>query len=141
MKKLEDIPKKEIFSVPDGYFERLPSILQSRLAEHHQPSWKTSPVFRYSVRFAIPVLVLLAAGIFWYTRQLGGTDAEMILASVETEDLMVYLQESDLSTEELMDHLPLDADDADDIQDAVYELNFGDNELEEIIDDVDLNRL
>jgi hypothetical protein len=140
MKKLEDIPKKDIFSVPDGYFEKLPGILQSRLTEHHQPSWKTSPIFRYSVRVAIPVLAL-AVGIFWYTRQTGGTDAEMILASVETEDLMVYLQESDLSTEELMDHLPLNADDADDIQDAVYELNFGDNELEEIIDDIDLTRL
>jgi hypothetical protein len=141
MRKLEDIPKKEIFTVPDGYFETFPGIVQSRVAERNQPSLKTSPVFRYSVRFAIPLLVLLAVGVFWYTRQPGGTDAETILASVETEDLMVYLQESDLSTEELMDHLPLDADDADDIHDAVYELNFSDNELEEIIDDIDLNRL
>lgn len=140
MKRLEDIPKKEIFTVPDGYFERLPSVIQSRLAEHNQPSWKTSPFFRYSVRYAIPLLVLLAIGFFWYTRQ-PGTNAEAILASIETEDLMVYLQESDLSTEELMDHVPLDATDADDIQDAVYELNFGDHELEEIIDDIDLNRL
>ena len=138
MKRLEDIPKKEIFNVPDGYFERLPSVIQSRLAEHNQTSWKTTPVFRYSVRYALPLL-LVAIGIFWYTNQSGGNNPETILDSIETEDLMVYLQESDLSTEELLDHLPLDTVDAEDIQDAVYEQNFGDNELEEIIDDIDIN--
>lgn len=140
MKRLEDIPKKEIFSVPEGYFEKLPAMIQSRVAAHNRPSWRTSPVFRYSVRYALP-LILIALGIVWYTSRPVETNAEAILASVETNDLLMYLQESDLSTEELLDHLSLDADDAEDIQDAVYEENFGDHELDEIIDDIDLNRL
>ena len=32
MKKLEDIPKKEIFDVPDGYFEKLPGKIQARIS-------------------------------------------------------------------------------------------------------------
>ena len=36
MKKLEEIPKKEVFKVPEGYFENLPGIIQARVAQQNK---------------------------------------------------------------------------------------------------------
>ena len=36
--KLEDLPQKEIFDVPEGYFEKLPGTIQARIAERQQPA-------------------------------------------------------------------------------------------------------
>ena len=65
MKKLEDIPKKNVFEVPDGYFDRLPGIIQARVSQE-KPSfvWYSWPV---ALRYALPVLLMMAVGIFWYT--------------------------------------------------------------------------
>ena len=65
MKKLDDIPRTNIYEVPDGYFEGLPTIIQSRLSDQNQ----RNPSFRWALagKFAIPALVIMTtAGIFWY---------------------------------------------------------------------------
>ena len=52
MKKLEDIPKQNIFEVPDGYFDKLPSVIQARIAKPEPKFWQL-PAFRY----AMPLLI------------------------------------------------------------------------------------
>src|SRR5688572_18050221 len=115
--KLEDIPKKEIFTAPDGYFDTLPGVIQARVAKQSrfaQPAWQ------YSLRYALPAVVLVAAGILWYTRQ---TSAQDVLAGIATEELVRYLEESEgLSTDELLDTNLLDADDVQSIEQEVYTL-------------------
>ena len=136
MKKLEDIPKKQVFEVPDGYFEKLPGIIQSRMTETSvKEHW--SPFYRYGLRFALPAVLLLAFGIFWYQHSQENKSAEGILASIQTEDLVAYLGESDLTTEELLDEVHLNDDDANQIEESVYEFHLEDSDIEEIFNEIE----
>jgi hypothetical protein len=136
MKKLEDIPKKQIFEVPDGYFEKLPGIIQSRVANERKEStfWNAQS---FGLRYALPAFILVAVGIFWFTRPQSDLTTENILASIQTQDLVAYLGEADFTTEELLEDADLDTEDALQIEGAVYEFPLDDAALEEIIDDID----
>ena len=136
MKKLEDIPKKQNFEVPEGYFEKLPGIIQSRVTQQpKERSWGLDN--RFALRFALPVVILLAVGIFWYNRSQTDKSVENILASVQTEDLITYLSESDFTTDELLEDVQLNSQDAMDIEESVYELQFTDSEFEEIFNEIE----
>jgi len=136
MKKLEDIPKKQNFEVPDGYFEKLPGNIQSRVTQQHKErSWGLDR--RFALRFALPAVILLSVGIFWYSRLPMDKSVENILASVQTEDLISYLSESDFTTDELLEDVQLNTEDAMDIEESVYELQFTDSEFEEIFNEIE----
>jgi hypothetical protein len=130
MKKLEDIPKKQVFNVPDGYFEKLSSTIQARVSEKESRRATTFLVLPVVIRYALPALVLAAVGVFWFQND-SQKDAESILASVSTEDLVAYLNDSEISTEELMNAAEFDAEDLDDIESEVYQLHFGELDLDE----------
>jgi hypothetical protein len=136
MRKLEDIPKKQNFEVPDGYFEKLPGIIQSRVMQRHKGrSWGFD--HRFALRFAVPLVILLMIGVLWYSRSHVDKSVENILASVQTEDLITYLSESDFTTEELLEDVELNSQDALEIEESVYELQFNDSEFEEIFNEID----
>jgi len=134
MKKLEDIPKKEVFKVPDGYFDNLPTIIQARVAEKEAKPFR--PVFSLALRYALPVVVLGLAGILWFNRQQDTATAESILASIQTEDLVAYLNDADLTTDELIEDVVLDAEDADEIEGEVYGLDLDEEDFEKILDEI-----
>ncbi len=135
MKKLEDIPKKQVFDVPEGYFEKLPGIIQSRVATGSKETY-TRPVFSYALRYALPVVVVFALVTFWFNRDVEVTSAESILASIETEDLVAYLDNADLSTDELLHHVILDSNDVDRIEEEVYGFEEIDGDFEDILDEL-----
>lgn len=135
MKKLENIPQKEIFSVPDGYFDTLPGKIQARISEE-TPAREQGFVFRYKLQYVLPVVVLLAAGIYWFTGSNQTNDPETLLASVQTEALMAYLSESDLTTEDILETIEFNTSDLDAIESEVYELNLDALPLGDVIDDI-----
>jgi hypothetical protein len=138
MKKLEDIPKKQVFDVPDGYFDKLTSTIQARVAEKESRRATAFLSLPGVVRYALPALVLAAIGIFWFQNNTSQKDPESILASVSTEDLVAYLNDSEISTDELMNAAGFDADDLDDIESEVYKLHFEDLDLEDMhLDETD----
>jgi hypothetical protein len=138
MKKLEDIPKKQVFDVPDGYFDKLTSTIQARVAEKESRGATAFLSLPGVVRYALPALVLAAIGIFWFQNNTSQKDPESILASVSTEDLVAYLNDSEISTDELMNAAGFDADDLDDIESEVYKLHFEDLDLEDMqLDETD----
>jgi hypothetical protein len=136
MKKLEDIPKKQIFEVPEGYFEKLPGIIQSRVTQHREEK-KWWLEYNYSLRLALPAIILLVVGIIWFSDTPKDLNAENLLASIQTEDLITYLNEDELTTEELLEHVILDAQDINTIEESVYEFELTDSELEEIFYDIE----
>lgn len=135
MKKLEDIPKKQVFDVPEGYFEKLPGIIQARVASQQRQE-KVRPVFAYTLRYALPAVLAVALVIFWFNRQSDVMSAESILASVQTEDLVAYLSEADLTTDELLEDVVLNPDDVDQIEGEVYGFGQADEDLEDILDEI-----
>jgi len=100
MKKLEDIPKNHPFKVPEGYFDRLPGIIQSRVAEKSTVK-ESKPYFRYALQYALPVLILAVVAVI-YLEPPAPEDVDTMLASVSTEQLATYLEESEITTEELL---------------------------------------
>lgn len=135
MKKLEDIPKKQIFEVPDGYFEKLPGIIQSRVATQDKPVF--SPFRSVALRYALGIMITAVAAFFWINQPSREMSAESILASIETTDLVAYINSSDITTDELLEDLTLNSEDASEIEGAVYSLELDDTALDQIMNEID----
>ena len=136
MKKLDDIPKKHPFNVPDDYFETLPGKVQARVQGQ---SHEGAPVFGRVVRYAMAMIVVGAVGIFWLniSKQSSSDSPEAILASLETADLVAYLNEGDITTDELLDDIRFDNEDVNEIEGAVFNLNINDLDLNALENDID----
>lgn len=128
MGKLEDIPKKQFFKVPDGYFDKLPTQIQSRISNPGTVSGM-QPVFRYALQYALPLVVVAAILFYNYSPR---PDAESMLVSVETTDLIQYLQESDMTTEDLLDQIDFSGDELEAIENEVYDMDIMDIEDESL---------
>jgi len=76
---------------------------------------------KYSLQYALP-LILIIAVVFFYQRS--ATDAETILASVDTEELIAYLQDIGLTTDEVLESFEFTTEDLQAIEDEIYEDSF-----------------
>ena len=140
MKKLENIPKKQVFEVPEGYFEALPGKIQARIAlekNHREPAF----IFRYKLQYALPLVILFTIGILWFSKINQPTDIDAILASVQTEDLVAYLGSSEMTTEELLESVEFNQGDLWEIETKAYQLNLEDEELEDVLEDIDIENI
>lgn len=101
---LESLERKSIHQVPDGYFEELPLKIQTRINE---PKRLVSPVFIpkmqlvWSMTAAIAILLI---GWLFYPQSNYPT-TEDLLASIDSEDLIDYLYEEDISTDEIVAYI------------------------------------
>jgi hypothetical protein len=139
MKRLEDIPKKNVFEVPEGYFSRLPGIIQSRISVS-RPSPFGVPSWRTALRYAIPVTLLMVAGIFWYNpdRFSSKVNVQFELASMRTDQLAAYVEDNELTTEDLVETVTWSPQDLSDLENAVYStLDVTHHQLEEILVEYD----
>ncbi len=140
MKKLEDIPKKTIFEVPEGYFDKLPGVIQSRIAEK-SPSRERVSYFVLSLRYALPAIVLVAASIFvyrnYYNPQL--TDAESMLASINSQDLVDYLDDGEVSIDDILEDVGAGEINPDELKSM--ELDFSDEDLLDLSDELENDQL
>jgi len=100
--KLDEINKKNVFKVPDRYFSELPGRIQGRI-----PSSATSSNPYFSWRLALGIVPALA--ILLITLYLGflheprTQDPAKILAMVSTDDVIAYLELSDITTDEIIE--------------------------------------
>ncbi len=102
MKKIDlnDLKKEQPFKAPEGYFEELPGLIQSRAVDSGSKTriWEI-PAIRWAaipaMIIAIVVFILLPNG-----EQVGPDE---LLAEVSTEELVAYLEYSEVSTTELLD--------------------------------------
>lgn len=113
MKKLEDISKENIFKVPDGYFEKLPGVIQSRLAKPESNPW-----FAQSFKLAWPVAALAIAVSVWFTFR-EGSSVEDQLNEIQTEQLIAYLEESELPFELLTEEITWSEEDVYELEEKV----------------------
>lgn len=133
MKKLEDIPRKNIYEVPEGYFDKLPTVIQSRIVAK-EPG--RSPFFSFSLRYALPALVLVViAGVWIWNSREDDIDAEQLLASVDTSALVAYLEETDITTDELLEAVSLNQEDVNAIESNVYHIDADQTEWDELLDE------
>ena len=105
--KLEDINKDNIFKVPDNYFENFPERLKKRIMEDEQK--KKVPVIRLRpiINWAAAAVILIFA-IYGITRINDNTaSVDQILSEISSEELINYLVESDMSTDEFLENLDM----------------------------------
>ena len=133
--KLDQIPKKNPFEAPDGYFDRLPGIIQSRVAAE-KPVNLPQVYFRFAFRYALPVLVFVAVGIFWFrSERTVPVQFETELASISAQDLELYLENTEMNTDELVGTITWSQDDLQELENAIYSsYELTDTELNELID-------
>lgn len=102
--KLDNIKAKQPFTVPEGYFDKLPGIVQARVATP-----KRKPVFSFPValKYALPVITLTILVIFWMQRNDVNTtqDVQQLLADIPTADIIDYLEDSDLTLTDIIESL------------------------------------
>lgn len=123
MARLEDIPKKQFFTTPEDYFEDLPGKIQARVTAE-RPISKKQPFLRYALQYALPLVIIIASIVYYNLRP--STNPENILASVETEDIILYLQESGMTTDEVLESIDFTSGDLEALENEVYDIPFSD---------------
>lgn len=105
MKRLEDIPKKQSFKVPDGYFDDLPMRIQARIQETEKKSswaWMQTPSF--ALKYALPVILVGVVSVVVWNNLSSTKDPFTKLDSVPTEQLLAYLESDEITTEEIIEN-------------------------------------
>lgn len=136
MKRLDEIPKKSLFEAPEGYFEKLPGRIQARIAKPEpEVAWG-----KLVLRYALPVVIIAAAAIFIVNRE-PVRSPEEVIASLESEQLVAYLEETDLNIDDLLESIPLDGAEVDMLEvDALDDFGFDgfdEGNIEELVDEFD----
>ena len=91
--KLEDLPKKNIYQVPENYFEKLPGRVMQRVT---QDSVSKNPFYAFwNLPYLRPALasvmiVICLAVLFLFNRNQAPESSEL-LASISDKDAMEYL--------------------------------------------------
>ena len=122
MKKLEDIPKKSIFEVPEGYFDRLPLKIQTRVET--ASTTHSLPVWNLALRYALPVIIIAVALIYYLKPTAYQT--EELLAEVSNEHLVAYLSESEINEHDLLEIVNFNESDADSLSQHLNNTLLGD---------------
>jgi hypothetical protein len=137
MRKLDDIPKKHPFNVPDDYFDQLPGKIQARVQGKERD---VIQVWAPALRYALAMFVVAAVAFVWLWGGPDSSDAkspETILASLETADLIAYLNEGEITTDELLEGVAFNSDDANEIEEAVFNLDLDGTDLNSLMDEID----
>lgn len=98
---IESLERENIHQAPDGYFDELPLKIQSRINEQQEAP---SPIFisRMQVVWSMTaVIAIFLIGWFLYPQD-NNPSPEQLLASIDSEDLIEYLYEEDISTDEIL---------------------------------------
>jgi len=105
---LDDIHKKNIFKVPDHYFEEFPGRLQAKIREESDRREGKLISFPSLIRVAVAASILILITFFLVLLQNNHPSVEELLADVPTESLIAYLEESDMSMDELMESVDVE---------------------------------
>ena len=138
MKKLEDLPKRADYKVPDGYFDELPMRIQDRISAGKRPAWDLTP--RFVLRYAVPLIALLAIGTFWYVQSNQSIVDQ--LAKIDETQLSFFIEDPDLTSEELAENYTWTTADLEELEAEVFSvLDASADELDNVIDELDLENL
>jgi len=98
--RVEELEKKNVFSVPDRYFDTLPSQIQARVNGRNQAATFSFGWLVKTIAFASVVLLVIS---LWFFNGKPGTTPEAQLTGVSPEEIATYLQDSEVTQRELID--------------------------------------
>jgi len=127
MKKLDDIPKKNIFEVPDGYFDRLPLKIQAKVETATTTHFLS--VWNLALRYALPVVIVAVALVYYFKPK--SYQTEELLAEISNEHLVAFLSESEINEHELLEIVNFNESDADSLSQHLNNTLLGDFDEDE----------
>lgn len=90
--KLSDIPKHNIYQVPENYFDRLPMRVMERTTAAPTRSRQTGVLWKPARMILAPlVLLLVFMGVFYLNMPSGNGIENMNLAMLQDHEIMEYL--------------------------------------------------
>lgn len=97
---LDDIDKKQPYSIPEQYFEDLPLKIQGRISaeSHSKLSWL--PNFSLVWKLIIATVPIIILAIFIYLPPSNPT-AEELLAEIPESELIAYVDQIDLNLSDI----------------------------------------
>lgn len=140
--RLEDIKKQQVFTEPpEGYFDRLPGIIQAQTANKpvRRPQLYWVRVLRLVPLAAVVVLIALYSGLL--DKKESGPGLDELLSEVTTDEIIQYLEDLDLTNEEILEEVDLMAlsSEFEDLQDRLIDnLNIEDETMIQLYDDFDV---
>jgi hypothetical protein len=101
--KFDDLPKRDIFKAPDGYFDSLPERLVSRISNDETKVRTISSPWR-AVGYVAAASVTLIA-ILWFANSdsFKQVTPQETLAQVSTEDLASYLESEEIDLSDIIE--------------------------------------
>jgi hypothetical protein len=135
MKKLEDISKQNIFEVPEGYFDKLPVQIQSRIATSERSYW-LGP----SLKLALPLAALIVVGFFWWNSATEPSIEDQ-LSKISVDQLIVYSDNNDFILELDEDEEVLSEEELNELEDKVYSsMDIMNQPIEDyLIEEIEIN--
>ena len=132
--KLDELPKKQVYSVPDDYFKELPGIIQARAVKPEQTQTPTL-IWSSALRYALPVIALVMMLVYFGVRiNNDDIDVQAMIDEIPTEELISYITESEITTDELLSLIDLNELDVDGMVDENMDL-LNDNEWDDILEE------
>jgi hypothetical protein len=107
MKKLEQIPKKEVFQVPEGYFEELPAQIRKKIDADKSPIWYGRPQFRIALAYITIILAIIFSVVHFSATELLIQEE---LSEISDERLINYLESADISLVDIIEEISIDED-------------------------------
>jgi hypothetical protein len=102
--KVDDLEKKQVFSVPEGYFEALPGQISHKMGQtQRRVHWVMLPLFRYGAALACVCLIILIGYFKTKSPVSELVQPEAILSQVSGQDILLYLQQTEISQYELVE--------------------------------------
>jgi len=101
--RLDDLKRETPFSVPEGYFEKLPQIIQSRIPSEYVQKSRFGWSWQRSVSLVSAMALILV--LVWVTvpeRQ--GSLGQEPLSEVSDESIVNYLEDQNISYYDLSEH-------------------------------------
>lgn len=103
--KLEDLNKDNIFKVPDNYFENFPDRLKKRIEEREKHKKVPMIRLRTIIHMAAAAVILIFAIYGITSINKNNPSIDQLLSEISSEELVNYLLESEISTDEFLESL------------------------------------
>ena len=136
--KLEEIKKENIYTVPDKYFDQLPTRIQSRV-HVKKPVLGISLNWNSVYKIAAPVFAVVLMVAYFGIPKLNDSapSAEDFLAQVSSDDLIAYLQTTDITTDDIAEELDLTNIDLDFYSEEpiMRDIQMNENEIDALMDE------
>lgn len=137
----KDVGNEELFAVPEGYFDKLEAdILSKTVDQQHAKSARVVSMWQsiYPYAAAAALVLIISIGIIWNSTEdtlNSSQNIEAMIDEVPSAELIAFLNESDITTDELLAQLDLNQLDLISEDDDLNMIN--DDELEDVLDELE----